>query len=153
MKKYFIACLALLILCPALGACAGGQPPALGFDPALVDSAAVYTGGVPAAAMKKEVEDARQIASLLQLLEQVQLGREATAADVAAGGIGLQFEFRLQDGTRALVHLGADGATLRTPSGFRVVTACPAALRDEDAFFAALSGEAQPVPEAELPEF
>lgn len=152
MKKYFIACLALL-LCLALGACAGGQPPVLGFDPAQVDSAAVYTGGVPAAAMKKEVEDARQIASLLQLLEQVQLGREATAADVAAGGIGLQFEFRLQDGTRTLVHLGADSATLRTPSGFRIVTTCPAALRDEDAFFAALPGQAQPVPEDALPQF
>ena len=80
MKRCLIACMALL-LCLPLGACAGGQPPALGFDPAQVESATVYTGGVPAAAMKKEVEDARQIASLLQLLEQVQLGREATEAD------------------------------------------------------------------------
>ena len=103
MKRCLIACMALL-LCLPLGACAGGQPPALGFDPAQVESATVYTGGVPAAAMKKEVEDARQIASLLQLLEQVQLGREATEADTVAGSIGLQFEFRLQDGTRALVH-------------------------------------------------
>lgn len=149
MKRALCLLCAAVLLALCLAGC--GRALTLGFSAEEVTALNVYAGGVPDAAQKKRVEDAAEIARILKLLGRIRTGREAGPEDLLAGGIGLYFQFELAGGGAAVVHLASGGGTVQTADGFFTTRSAPHALRAENEFWAALPGETQAVPGAELP--
>lgn len=114
MKRFLcLVCCAALAL--GLAGCGSALP--LDFEAQGVTALNVYTGGVPAAARQKRLQDPQEIGRVLALLQRVRTGREARPEDLPAGGIGLYFEFELAGGGTALVQLAAGGGAAHTAGG------------------------------------
>ncbi|MFA9557789.1 hypothetical protein ACERII_10825 [Evansella sp. AB-rgal1] len=109
----------------------------------------IFTGSVPASAEKKSVTKSTDIEEIINLLNEVTIKRKASENYSQVGGIGMYFEFHLENGENAIVHLSSE--TISTKDGFFKTNKVPRELDDEDTFWKSLSYESVNVKQDELP--
>jgi hypothetical protein len=79
----------------------------------------MFTGGVPAQAVKKSVTRENDINIIIDALNALTIEREATMDDWLVGGIGTTFYFHLADGSSYTIN--NHGNLLNTVNGLYVV--------------------------------
>ena len=105
--------LLLMLLLLGLSALSGcGQKSVFSLDPEEISRIAVYTGGVPADAQRKETENAGEVERIVRILNGIRVRRKASYDDVPAGGIGIWFEVLGKDGQTSVARVLGDGDLL-----------------------------------------
>ena len=116
--------LLLMLLLLGLSALSGcGQKSVFSLDPEEISRIAVYTGGVPADAQRKETENAGEVERIVRILNGIRVRGKASYDDVPAGGIGIWFEVLGKDGQTSVARVLGDGDLLaRCFTGLRPLT-------------------------------
>ena len=139
--------LLLLLMIPGLPVLSGcGQTPAFSLDPEEISSIAVYTGGVPAEAQRKETGNAGEVEEIVRVLNGIRVRGEASYDDVPAGGIGIWFEVQDKDGETSVARVLGDGDLLAQGAALYRITAI-----DPEKIWDSLDGASETVGEAGLP--
>lgn len=107
MKRVWAVLTALAIALSVIGCRSGAEGYSL--NASNIDCIVVYTGGVPAAAVKKTVTSEKDIKEIVDIINGIELLHRASEEDAVAGGIGLYFQFDLKNGMEQVVYLGGDG--------------------------------------------
>ena len=141
MRKFFLLTVSVGLLLLLTGC-----QSAFSFSPAEVQSVDVFTGSVPAAAVRKTVSHEEDIKRLTEAVNQIKFLGSASQADEVAGGIGLHFRFHLTGGTDIVISIGGNGSLLRKDGKLYSIT--PIAY---DVLWESLDYEEIPVSESELP--
>ena len=103
----------LLLLLLGLSVLSGcGQKSVFSLDPEEISRIAVYTGGVPADAQRKETENAGEVERIVRILNGIRVRGKASYDDVPAGGIGIWFEVLGKDGQTSVARVLGDGDLL-----------------------------------------
>ncbi len=101
-----------LCLCFSLCGCQSGQNfTFLSFSQ--VKTLEVFTGAVPAAAVKKIVTVPDDIKTVLYMVNRIRIKGRAEEKDLTAGGIGIYFLFYLTSGSTVVLHVLGDGKLLQ----------------------------------------
>lgn len=111
MKKFSLSA-ALLCMAFFLFGCQS-EKPLYALNPSEIQSVYAFTGGVPAAAVKKEVTSAGDVKRIVETINQIEILRKGAEQDEVAGGIGIVLQFNGTDGKTQVISIGGDGALLR----------------------------------------
>lgn len=107
MKKVWTILTVLALVLSLTGCQAGAEGYSL--DVSNIDSIVVFTGGIPAAAVKKAVTSQKDIKEIVNLINGIEIVRKASEKDSVCGGIGFYFQIHLKNGMEQVVYLGEEG--------------------------------------------
>lgn len=109
MKKISILALCITLF---LFGCQSTNNHTYSFDAAEIQSIDVFTGGVPAAAVKKTITSTDDIEKVVDVLNGIYVTGTATVEDEVTGGIGIFFQINMTDSEMQIIHIGGDGDLL-----------------------------------------
>ena len=131
-----ISILGIVIFITTIFAGCGGNNKFITFNDDDVEYIEVFTGSVPAQAVKKTVTDNNDIKMIIRGINALNTERKAVGADTVSGGIGTIFYFHLSNGDSILINNQAN--LVATENGFYKVKG---KSLDTDAFWLSLNYE------------
>jgi len=131
-----ISILGIVIFITTIFAGCGGNNKFITFNDDDVEYIEVFTGSVPAQAVKKTVTDNNDIKMIIRGINALNTERKAVGADTVSGGIGTIFYFHLSNGDDILINNQAN--LVSTENGFYKMKG---KSLDTDAFWLSLNYE------------
>ena len=87
------------------------------FDVSDIQMIEMFTGGVPAGAVRKTVTSAEDIKRLVKVINCITVKAEDTESEPVAGGIGTYFQINMTNGAIKILHIGGNDDLLFTSDG------------------------------------